>query len=190
MGLVARGPWMRSPPHSGQSSFRVCNRRVSACGPFVLAAMPCGKCCAASRFHGAKKSLLSKACASATAFSMVAGALQADMFPDLPSSDASCGVVAELRQFYRASRELRGLLTQSQASRILNCQTGVISNLISRGRLSFREVAGVRMVSAAEILALHKERDSESRNVGGRGLKAPSLSQLADAAWDDMGMSE
>jgi hypothetical protein len=41
------------------------------------------------------------------------------------------------------------------------------------------------MVSAAEILALHKERSAEDRALGGRGLKVPSLSTLVEAAWQD-----
>jgi hypothetical protein len=41
------------------------------------------------------------------------------------------------------------------------------------------------MVSAAEILALHKERSAEDRALGGRGLKVPSLATLVEAAWQD-----
>jgi len=113
-------------------------------------------------------------------------ASQADMFPDLPAGDSTCGVFAELREFWRASQELGGLLTQTQAARILDVPTGQLCTWVRRGRLTSREVAGVRMVSALEVLVLRRERDAKDRHVGGRALKAPSLAELAAAARADM----
>jgi len=99
-------------------------------------------------------------------------------------------ITDELRQWWKASREMRGLLTQSQAALILGVQTGQVGSWIRRGRLTARVVAGVRMVGGAEVTALLHERNQEIRCAGGRGVKAPSLSSLADAAWEDMGMDE
>jgi hypothetical protein len=118
--------------------------------------------------------------------SAVAITNQPELITDDPRRDADAsGVFAELQDYFRISRELGGLLTQSQAARILNVATGSISSLVLRGRLSCAMVAGVRMVSASEILALRKERSSEARAVGGRGLKSPSLAELTKAAWED-----
>jgi hypothetical protein len=112
---------------------------------------------------------------------------QFELVTDDPRRDS---ISDELRQWWKASREMRGLLTQSQAALILGVNTGQIGVWIRRGRLSARVVAGVRMVGGAEITALLHERNHDIRRTGGRGVKAPSLSSLADAAWDDMGMDE
>jgi hypothetical protein len=115
-------------------------------------------------------------------------AQQFDLISDDPRRESHPGMFAEFAEFYRASRELRGLLTQAQAAKILGVQRGQIGSWITRGRLSSRFVADVRMVSAGEVLALYKERQEEIRKSGGRGVKAPSLSELAQAAWEDMDM--
>lgn len=115
-----------------------------------------------------------------------AAAQQYDLITDDPRVDSDSSFLAELGEYLRAARELRGLMTQSQAKRILQVPSGQISTWITRGRLSSRMVVGVRMVSAAEVVALHKERQHEIRKSGGRGIKAPSLAELAQAAWEDM----
>lgn len=111
---------------------------------------------------------------------------QFDLITDDPRVDSEPGLIAELSEYLRAARDLRGLMTQSQAKRILQVPSGQISTWITRGRLSSRMVVGVRMVSAAEVVALLKERQHEIRKSGGRGVKAPSLAELAQAAWEDM----
>lgn len=110
---------------------------------------------------------------------------QFDLISDDPRCESSMGIMEELREFFTASKELGGLLSQSQAARILNVGTGSISSLVLRGRLSTRMIAGVRMVSAAEVLAFHREKQSEARNAGGRGIKSPSLSELVESAKAD-----
>jgi len=135
------------------------------------------------------KSLLPKACVSANASSMPS-AVTAEQFELVTDDPRRESVSDELRQWWKASREMRGLLTQSQAALILGVQTGQICSWVSRGRLSSRVVAGVRMVGGAEVAALLQERNQQIRCSGGRGIKAPSLSSLADAAWEDMGMDE
>lgn len=112
---------------------------------------------------------------------------QFELVTDDPRRDS---ISDELRQWWQASREMRGLLTQTQAALILGVQTGQIASWIKRGRLSSRMVAGVRMVGGGEVTALLHERNQEIRCAGGRGVKAPSLSSLADAAWEDMRMDE
>lgn len=116
-----------------------------------------------------------------------AAAIQADLITDDPRREvASSGVVADLRDFIRAQRELRGLLTAGQAAKILGVHSSSIGVWVRRGRLTARDVLGVQMVSAAEVLAMHRQRTSEGLPTGGRGCKAPSLGELADEAWRDI----
>jgi hypothetical protein len=125
--------------------------------------------------------------ASGNGFSMPAVIAQDEFeLKDARIESPSCGVFAELRDFYKASKALGGLLTQTQAARILEIHSGSISSLVLRGRLSSVVVGGIRMVSAAEILALHKERSAADRSLGGRGLKAPVLSDMIEGAWEDI----
>ena len=116
-----------------------------------------------------------------------AAVLQSELTLEDPRREVeSSGVIDDLREFVRASRELRGLLTVGQAARILNCDPSAINVWIRRGRLQCREIVGVRMVSAAEILVMHRQRLSEERQSGGRGHKAPSLAAMAAEAWRDI----
>lgn len=112
--------------------------------------------------------------------------LTAEQF-DFPLDDprVESSTFAELREFWDASKRLGGLLTQSQAARILGVGPGSISNLVLNERLSCATVAGVRMVSAVEVMVLHKERLKGIKNAGGRGLKGPSLAELVKLASDD-----
>lgn len=119
---------------------------------------------------------------------VAANAQQFDLITDDPRTESHPGMLAEFAEFYRASRDLRGLLTQAQAARILGVQSGQVGAWVTRGRLSSRVVADVRMVSAAEVLALYKERSVEIRKGAGYGVKAPSLADLAEAALADLDM--
>lgn len=115
----------------------------------------------------------------------MAHAAQFDLITDDPRIEVQKGVLAELVSFVEASKEHRGLLTMSQAAKILGVPSGQVSTWTSRGRISSMEVLGVKMVSASEVLALYKERKAEVKSKGGAGLKAPSLAEIAGAAWDD-----
>jgi len=117
-------------------------------------------------------------------------AITAEQFELVSDDPRRESISDELRQWWQASREMRGLLTQSQAALILGVSGGQVGVWVKRGRLSSRVVAGVRMVGGAEVTALLHERNAEVRCAGGRGIKAPSLASLADAAWEDMGMDE
>lgn len=110
---------------------------------------------------------------------------QAELISDDPRSEASTSTDS-LREFFIAQREMRGLLTQAQAALILGVHRGQIGSWVVRGRLSSRVVAGVRMVGGGEVAALLRERQVEIRSSGGRGIKAPSLTELVDAAMDDI----
>jgi hypothetical protein len=110
---------------------------------------------------------------------------QADLITDDPRC-ATSAAVSDFREYWNATRDLHGLLTQTQAARILNVKSGQVCTWVRRGRLTSRVVAGVRMVSAGEVLALVKERQKEIRHAGGQGVKAPSLSDLVEAAMRDM----
>jgi len=94
--------------------------------------------------------------------------------------------LTQLRQFWKDSKELGGLLTQAQAAKILDVSPGNITTWIQRGKLQFRTVAGVRMVGGFEITALLRQRKTEALSVGGRGYKAPSLSDMIEAAREDL----
>jgi len=111
---------------------------------------------------------------------------------ELISDDPRCedSLVSELREFWKATREMHGVLTQTQAARILGVSAGQVGVWMQRGRLTVRVVAGARMVGGAEVAALLRERQSEIRASGGRGIKAPSLAELSAAAWQDLKMDE
>lgn len=117
---------------------------------------------------------------------MSLAASQLDLITDDPRVSGISGAIAEFRAFYQASRELHGLLTQSQAAKILDVDSSQVCTWVRKGRLSSRVVCDVRMVSAGEVLALHKERELDGPRGGGRGRKAPSLSDLSAAAYEDV----
>jgi predicted GNAT superfamily acetyltransferase len=106
---------------------------------------------------------------------------QAELISDDPRRKASSSPFAALADFFRASREMHGLLTQAQAALLLGVSPGQVGSWVKRGRLSSHVVGGVRMVGGGEVAALLKERQSELP-VGGRGHKAPSLSELVAAS--------
>lgn len=113
-------------------------------------------------------------------------AAQSELITDDPRCEGSFSDDwKELRRFWELSREHHGLLSTGQAAKILNIPSGHVSALRSNGRLSSFVVLGSRMVSASEVMALRKERDEGVRHAGGRGLKAPSLVELAKSVMDD-----
>jgi len=113
-------------------------------------------------------------------------ALQAELISDDPRHEASQGIMADVREFVQASKEFHGLLTPGQACKILEVSPGQMSVWLRRERIRSKVVLGVRMVSAGEVMALHRERNQEGIRTGGRGLKAPSLAELSAAAWEDI----
>jgi hypothetical protein len=115
----------------------------------------------------------------------MAVALQSEFAIDDPRQESQ-GIMADIREFMDASRECGGLLTVGQAAKILDVSPGHISTWAGRGRIKAKVVLGVRMVSAGEVLALKKERDSEGVSLGGRGRKAASLADMVSAAWQDI----
>lgn len=110
---------------------------------------------------------------------------QAELISDDPRCELA-SAASDFRLWYQAQKEMRGLLTQAQAALLLGVSRGQVGVWVQRGRLSSRVVAGVRMVGGGEVAALLKERQTEIRSAGGRGVKAPSLASLIDAAWEDM----
>lgn len=117
-----------------------------------------------------------------------ASPVQFDLITDDPRSDVT--LTDELREWWQASKELKGLLVPAQAARILGVTRGQMGTWIQRGRITSRVVCGIRMVSGGEVAALLKERKEKVRSSGGRGVKAPSLSGLVADAWEDMGMDD
>lgn len=121
---------------------------------------------------------------------MVVAASQFELITDDPRTEDFRGVMAELRDFYQTSKEMGGLLTMTQAGKILGVPSSQISTWVSRGRISSKEFLGVRMVSGGEVIALHKERAENIRCSGGRGKKAPTLGDMVTAAMEDFAKSE
>lgn len=111
---------------------------------------------------------------------------QAELISDDPRCEASQGIVADIREFIAASKECGGLLTVGQAAKILGVSSSQVSVWAARGRIKAKVVIGVRMVSAKEVLALHRERLSEGVKVGRRPAGAASLSDMVSAAWQDI----
>lgn len=112
-------------------------------------------------------------------------AAQFDLITDDPRTEFP-GIRAGILEFIHASKEMGGLLTMTQAAKILDVTSGQISVWASRGRIRSRVVLEVKMVAASDVIALHKERTQEGLRTGGRGMKAPSLADMAKAAWDDL----
>lgn len=113
-------------------------------------------------------------------------AAQAELITDDPRCDGSFAEdLRELKRFWDLSREHGGLLTCSQAAKILDVTSSHVSAWRHQGRLSSFEVLGTRMLPAGEVMGLRRERDQGIRHAGGRGLKAPSLVELAKAALKD-----
>lgn len=117
----------------------------------------------------------------------VAAVHQPELISDDPRCEASTAeILGEWKRFRQLSKDHGGLLTTGQAGKLLGVPPGQISTWILRGRFTSFKVLGARMVPAPEVVALLKERQSEDLSQGGRGLKAPSLSELARAMWADL----
>lgn len=110
---------------------------------------------------------------------------QAELITDDPRIEGN-GIMADILEFIQASRECGGLLTVSQAAKILDVPSNQVSAWAGRGRIKAKVVLGVRMVSAGEVLALRRERSTEGVRLGGRGLKAASLADIVSTAWEDI----
>jgi hypothetical protein len=110
---------------------------------------------------------------------------QYDLITDDPRVEFA-GVRAGIQEFVQATKELGGLLTMTQAGKILDVPSSQVSVWAARGRIRSKVVLDVKMVSAGDVMALHKERTEEGIRTGGRGMKAPSLADIAKAAWDDI----
>lgn len=107
---------------------------------------------------------------------------QSDLITGDPRREVRKTALAEIRDYIRASREQGGLITQGQAARLLEVSGGQVGVWLRRGRLTSFDVAGLKMVSAAEIMVLMKDRQAGRIPGPGRGLKAPSLSDFVSDA--------
>lgn len=113
-------------------------------------------------------------------------AAQIDLITDDPRCEPSGGILDDVRQFIAASREHKGLLTLGQAAKILDVGSNQVSVWVARQRLKSVVVLGVKMVSAGEVVALHRERLLEGPAKGGRGHRVANLSDMVSAAWQDI----
>jgi len=113
-------------------------------------------------------------------------AAQVELITDDPRCEAPQGLVADVREFLAASKECGGLLTVGQAGKILGVSSNQASVWAARGRIKAKVVLGVRMVSAKEVLALHRQRLSEGVKAGRRPAGSASVADMVDAAWHDI----
>lgn len=118
---------------------------------------------------------------------MTAATAHPELISDDPRRETeSSGIIADLRAFARSSREMGGLLTTGQAAAVLKVPPSSVRVWVHRKRLSSVRILGVVMVSAPEVLAMHRQRLSEPLPVGGRGNKAATVSEMAKEAWEDI----
>jgi hypothetical protein len=118
---------------------------------------------------------------------MATATLQAELISDDPRREAeSTGAVEDLRSFIRSFREMGGLLTTGQAAAVLKVPPSSVRTWVLRGRLKSVRILDVVMVSAPEVLALHRQRISEPLPTGGRGNKAATIPDMAKEAWEDI----
>lgn len=111
---------------------------------------------------------------------------QPELIDDDPRCEASTSeILGEWKRFRQLSKEHGGLLTSSQAAKILDVSNAQMGTWRARGRITGFVILGTCMVPAPEVLALLKERQEGIRQSGGRGMKAPSLAELARAAYED-----
>lgn len=115
---------------------------------------------------------------------------------DLITDDPRCEekgpkAIQEWRRFRSLQKEHGNLLTSGQAARILDVSNNQISTWIGRQRFTSFLVMGARMIPAAEVIALYKERTEEGIRTGsGQGRKAPSLAEMARLMWTDLDDAE
>jgi hypothetical protein len=120
---------------------------------------------------------------------MHAAAIGAPEQFELPIKDerspAVSDIFGEVREFRRVSMEEGGLITAGQAALVLGVSSSHVSAWRLNGRLSGWKFLGTPFVSAAEVMALAKERAEIGPRKGGQGVKAPSLRELVAAGMAD-----
>lgn len=119
---------------------------------------------------------------------MALAAEQFDLITDDPrTDDAGPSAIKEFRRFRELQKEHGTLLTPSQAARILGVSPNQVSTWVARQRFTSFVVMGSRMIPAAEIIALYKERTEQGIRTGaGQGSKAPSLAEMSRLMWKDL----
>lgn len=119
---------------------------------------------------------------------MPATAQQYDLITDDPRCEENGPkAIQEFRRFRDLQKEHGNLLTTGQAARIIGVPTSQIGAWVGRQRFTSFLVMGARMIPAAEVIALYKERTEEGIRTGaGQGSKAPSLAEMARLMWHDL----
>lgn len=123
---------------------------------------------------------------------MALAAQQFDLITDDPRiEENSPKGIQEFRRFRALQKEHGNLLTSGQAARILGVSSNQVSSWVGRQRFTSFLCMGARMIPAAEVIALYKERTEEGIRTGaGQGSKAPSLAEMARLMWNDLGDAE
>lgn len=93
----------------------------------------------------------------------------------------------EVREFVAAYRDCGGLMTVSQAARLLGVHAGCVSGHTRSGRLSSRVVLGLKMIPASEVFAFYREKVAGNVSPGRypKGVVVPTAAEGADAAWNE-----
>lgn len=119
---------------------------------------------------------------------MASTAQQFDLITDDPRcEEKGPRAIQEWKRFRALQKEHGNLLTGGQAARILGVPASQVSSWVSRQRFTSFLVMGARMIPAAEVIALYKERTEEGIRTGsGQGSKAPSLAEMARLMWNDL----
>lgn len=120
-------------------------------------------------------------------FPVRAAAQQFDLITDDARREADGpGAISEFKRFRALQKEHGNLLTVSQAARILDVSSSQVSAWVGRQRFTSFTCIGAKMIPAAEVIALYRERTNEGIRSGGRNSKAPSLAEMAKLMWTDL----
>lgn len=110
-----------------------------------------------------------------------------ELISDDPRREVEDGPIAEAKRFV-AFIKRGGGLTVGQLAQCAEVNPGTVSTACARGRLKSEHYFGTRWIPLGECrsyLAMHM---SGERMAGGRGIKAPSISEMWKATVKDVGI--
>lgn len=116
---------------------------------------------------------------------MIVEAVTADLITDDPRREVEDSPFQEAKRFM-AFIKRGGGLTQSQLAKVCDVTPGTISSALSRGRLKFETYFDQKWIPREECASYIVMNGSGERMAGGRGWKAPSISEMWKATWDDL----
>ena len=112
----------------------------------------------------------------------MAQAIQYDLIDSDPRHEiAEPGVLEQLATWRKCCKEHGGLMSQVQAATLAGVAVDTIYGKVRRGHFTVYELFGLKCLPVDEIVMYLKERDSEEKAKGGRGLKKPRYFDLLRA---------